>query len=459
MGRDSTFTVSLAALAAGVLLAGCGGSSSTHAVTSTSATTSTAPASGPRDQFGTVWLCRPGERPNPCLGSLTTTAVAASGATNVERAVPAAAPPVDCFYVYPTVSGQPTVNANLTAGFTEEEVATAQAARFSQTCRVYAPVYRQITLAALEHPARITRADALLAYRSVLSAFRDYLAHYNHGRGIVFIGHSQGATILTRLLEQEVDPQPALRRRLVSALLLGGNVTVRKNRTTGGDFAHIPACTSSRQAGCVVAYSSFTSRPPKNSQFGRTSSDAGVGLLAPRRLPPNLQIMCVNPAAPGGGEGTLEPYIPTAVLAFNGTPLAATTPWVAFSGGYTARCETSGNASWLQIAHTAGSSRPAAAADAVPTADPRPPHPRPQHRTRQPRQARDRPGSELPKPVRHLVWEFRGETELPRDDLSGGEVRPRFLRRQVMEEQDRHGQHHDQSEDQVNVFPRVHLAR
>ena len=204
------------------------------------------------------------------------------------------------------------------------------------------------------HPARITLADALIAYRSVRAAFRDYLAHYNHGRGIVFIGHSQGATILIRLLQQEVDPSPALRRRLVSALLLGGNVTVRKGRDTGGDFAHIPACTSSRQTGCVVAYSSFTARPPKNSQFGRTSSDAGVNLLAPRRPDPNLQIMCVNPTTFGGGAGALEPYVPTLVLALTGATLGATTPWVAFSGGYAARCETSGNASWLQIAHTAG---------------------------------------------------------------------------------------------------------
>ena len=118
------------------------------------------------------------------------------------------------------------------------------------------------------------------------------------------------------MLKQEVDAKPSLRRRLVSALLLGGNVTVRKGRTTGGDFAHIPACTSSRQTGCVVAYSSFTARPPKNSQFGRTSSDAGVSLLAPRRLAPNLQIMCVNPAALSGGTGALEPYVPTLFFTF-----------------------------------------------------------------------------------------------------------------------------------------------
>ncbi|MGZ4356480.1 MAG: DUF3089 domain-containing protein [Gaiellaceae bacterium] len=289
------------------------------------------------------------------MADLTTTVVDASGAVKVERAVPATDQPVDCFYVYPTVSGEPTINANLKVGFREDEVAIAQASRFSQTCRIYAPVYRQITLAALEHPERITLADALLAYRSVRAAFRDYLAHYNDGRGIVFIGHSQGATILIRLLKQEIDPRSLLRRRLVSALLLGGNVTVRRGRGVGGDFAHIPACTSSRQSGCVVAYSSFTARPPKDSQFGRTSSDAGVNLLATRRPAPDLQIMCVNPTTLRGGKTTLEPYIPALVLAFTGNALGATTPWVAFSGGYSARCETSGDASWLEIAHTAGS--------------------------------------------------------------------------------------------------------
>ena len=58
----------------------------------------------------------------------------------------------------------------------------------------------------LDLHANVTRrmadnANALIAYRGVLSAFRDYLAHYNDGRGIVFIGHSQGASILIKLLE------------------------------------------------------------------------------------------------------------------------------------------------------------------------------------------------------------------------------------------------------------------
>src|SRR5262249_5855696 len=157
------------------LIAGCGGAK--HTSTS-------APTAGPRDRWGTVWLCRPGERDNPCLSDLTTTVVERNGATHVERLKPAARPPIDCFYVYPTISAERTVNANLTAGFREHEVAFAQAARFSQACRIYAPVYRQITLSALDHPARITVRNALIAYRSVVAAFHDYLAHYNDGRGI-----------------------------------------------------------------------------------------------------------------------------------------------------------------------------------------------------------------------------------------------------------------------------------
>jgi hypothetical protein len=311
---------------------------------------------GAADRWGTVWLCRPGLADDPCSASLTTTVIEPDGAAHVEHAAVAKPPAVDCFYVYPTISGESSVNADLSDGFRQQEVAIAQASGFSPVCRVYAPIYRQITLAALEHPARITLTDALIAYRSVLDAFRDYLVHYNHGRGIVFIGHSQGAVILIKLLQQEVDSDPALRHRLVSALLLGGNVTVPRGAAVGGAFAHIPACGSPRQTGCVVAYSSFSSRPPANSEFGRTTSDAGVGLLAPGRLGRRLAIMCVNPGAPAGGSALLDPALPSLILAFIAPASAAplSTPWVSFPGSYTARCERSGNATWLQVSRRRG---------------------------------------------------------------------------------------------------------
>jgi hypothetical protein len=332
-----------------VALAGCGSSAKT--------TTATRNTSAPLDQWGTTWLCRPGVADNPCTSGLTSTAVARNGTTHTEPAAPAGNPKVDCFYVYPTVSDQSAINANLSIGIQQAEVAIAQASRFSQFCSVYAPVYRQITLSALNHPARITLADALIAYNGVLTAFRDYLAHYNYGRGIVFIGHSQGASILIKLLKDQVDAKPAMRHRLVSALLLGGNVSVRKGRSIGGDFNHIPLCGSSTQTGCVVAYSSFTTKPPSDSQFGRTTSDAGVSLLAPHNISPNIAIACVNPAAPTGGTTRLDPYVPSLFLQFlaAGAAPQVDTPWVSFPGEYTASCKSSGNATWLQVTHTSGS--------------------------------------------------------------------------------------------------------
>jgi hypothetical protein len=302
-----------------------------------------------------VWLCRPGLVQDPCTGDLTATVVRADGSTSVERASAAAHPKVDCFYVYPTVSSQPTVNANLHVDPEERAVAVVQASRFSQVCRVYAPMYRQLTLAAILKPGGITRRGALVAYRGVAAAFRDYLAHDNHGRGIVFVGHSQGASLLDALLKREVDPKPRVRRLLVSALLLGGNVVVPRGRDVGGDFRHIPACRSSRQTGCVVAYSSFDNPPPANALFGRVAT--GINPFA-RRASGALQVLCVNPATPQGGSGLFKPYFPAGTMGLSlglaGSGPAVTTPWVTYPDEYGARCMSAGGATWLQVDRVTG---------------------------------------------------------------------------------------------------------
>ena len=93
----------------------------------------------------TVWLCRPGMADDPCAGDLTATAIKANGSTSVEPAAPANDPPIDCFYVYPTVSLQKGTNANLEIDPQERAIAVAEAAQFSQVCNVYAPMYPQLT--------------------------------------------------------------------------------------------------------------------------------------------------------------------------------------------------------------------------------------------------------------------------------------------------------------------------
>jgi len=95
-----------------------------------------------------TWLCRPG-RHDACDVDLTTTVISASGKLTREPWTANPKAPIDCFYVYPTVSLDPTPNSDMIAGDEELNVVRVQAARFGSQCRVYAPLYRQVTLTAL----------------------------------------------------------------------------------------------------------------------------------------------------------------------------------------------------------------------------------------------------------------------------------------------------------------------
>ena len=225
----------------------------------------------------TVWLCFPGHRPDPCTPGLSTT-VYTPTLKKIRVAHPRAVknPRIDCFYVYPTVSGQPTGNANLHIDPVERSIALYQAARYSQYCRVYAPMYRQETLAGIGQGSPTTKPNRAIALADVRRAFATYLRRYNHGRGFVLIGHSQGSFVLRQLIAKDIDKKPAVRRRLVSAILLGGNVLVKRGKGIGGDFKHIPACRSVRQLHCVIAFSTFDQPVPTPSLFGRPNATLGV---------------------------------------------------------------------------------------------------------------------------------------------------------------------------------------
>jgi hypothetical protein len=297
---------------------------------------------GASSASSTVWLCRPGASADPCAASLTTTVITASGARTTQTATDASNPKFDCFYIYPTVSSETSANADLRIQPAEQDAAEAQASRFSQLCRVWAPMYRQETLSALliSSPAATAKQEGI-AYASLLAAWQDYLAHDNDGRPIIFLGHSQGAAMLIRLLASQVDRNATLRSRMVSAIILGGNVTVATGRTVGGTFANIPACTSATQTGCVIAYSSFPTKPPSDGLFGIPGQ--GVSIQSGQRATNGVSVLCVNPASLAGGSGALQPYFPT-----SGTT-GVSTPWVLFPSLYTASCEHSGDETWLQV--------------------------------------------------------------------------------------------------------------
>lgn len=169
----------------------------------------------------------------------------------------------------------------------------------------------------------------------------------------MLIGHSQGTYMLRELIRGEIDRKPAVRRRLVSGLLLGGNVEVREGSDRGGDFRNVPACRSSTQLGCVIAYSMFDKEPANPSRFARTDA-------------PGREVLCANPASLSGGSGSLDAYSRTTPFPGTlGVAVGASTdlpkvgsPWVAFPRRATARCVKRGGASWLQIDAVEGDPRP-----------------------------------------------------------------------------------------------------
>lgn len=244
------------------------------------------------------WLCRPG-RNDACAVDLTTTVVDFNGGVSVERFAPAKEPPIDCFYVYGTVSNDSTPNSDLFAGPEERDVIELQLARFGSVCRLYAPLYRQQTLRQMRVMlAGGTMAYLDTAYADVRAAWDHYIEHDNHGRGVVLIGHSQGARMLVSLLQERIDGRP-VSTRLVSALLAGFGVGVARGRDTGGTFSALPLCHDSASVGCVVAWASFrdTMIPAPNSLYGRVRQAE----QAPA---------CVNPAALLG-KTDLHAYLPS----------------------------------------------------------------------------------------------------------------------------------------------------
>ena len=122
-----------------------------------------------------AWLCWPGKAGDACAIDNTTTVIKADGSMTTEpfKANPKA--PIDCFYVYPTVSNDPGVLSDMHADKEELDVVKAQLARFGSKCRIYAPLYRQFTLTALRarmtgKPVDMTGVRPETTYEDVLTS-------------------------------------------------------------------------------------------------------------------------------------------------------------------------------------------------------------------------------------------------------------------------------------------------
>jgi hypothetical protein len=295
------------------------------------------------------WLCRPGGA-DACSAEMPVTTVTAKGKVIAGKLPPKARPAADCFYVYPTASLDPTPNSDMVPGPEERGMAASQLAAFGGVCRLFAPMYRQVTLTALRTmmAGKPGGEDRELPYADVLAAWRDYLARDNKGRPFVLIGHSQGSMLLKRLVAEEIDGKP-VQAQMLSAILPGTSVAVAEGKDVGGDLKTVPLCRAASQTGCVITWASYrdTAPPPANALFGKAAGGMVAG--------------CTNPAAPGGGAAPLDAILgfpwwrggvaqyqrPKSDWSAGGKPLA--TDFVRMPGLLSGECRRAGGVSYLSV--------------------------------------------------------------------------------------------------------------
>jgi hypothetical protein len=297
----------------------------------------------------TNWICHPDVADDVC-DDISATEVDAEGTMSESDLAVAEDPAIDCFYVYPTVSTDPGLNSDLTPNDPEISTVLAQAAPYAETCRMFAPSYRQVTLNGLGGGAFGSDAGET-AYADVLDAWQTYVSQYNEGRGVVLLGHSQGTGHLGQLIATEIDPEPELRDRLVSAILLGGTVNVPDGEDVGGSFENIPACREEDQTGCIISFSTYPlDMPPgETAFFGRTGGGRGPGTEAEDAA--NLRALCVDPVELSGGDGISDAVIPTSRAMSSNPELSADieTAFVVLPQALEARCERTENFDYFAV--------------------------------------------------------------------------------------------------------------
>jgi hypothetical protein len=266
-------------------------------------------------------------------------------------------PKADCFYVYPTVDLR--LGAYNHEDFTDTEmiadVTLAQAARFRESCALYVPLYRQISVGTYLRSGERIQQGLAVAEQDIQIAFAEYLASYNRGRPIVLLGHNQGAEMIKRLLLRFFDGDDAraaeLRRKLLVAMPIGGIIEVETGKNVGGTFAHLPLCTRDDETGCVIAYRSYDAAEPVDpSRYapdpGRTSA-------------------CVDPVDVSGNtrkpfSRAYFPVLPKLKTTLHDVP-EVTTPFVLFRDLYAGQCVEDGGGSryrWLAISAETGRKNP-----------------------------------------------------------------------------------------------------
>ncbi|MDD2466006.1 MAG: DUF3089 domain-containing protein [Desulfobulbus sp.] len=248
-------------------------------------------------------------------------------------ALPTGSQPVDVFFVYPTTysydsKSQPPLTSTWSPGWNQSlaqayidpiikwQVESKIGVFAKAGANVYIPYYQQSSgLDVLNSvlwqntPQFAGAANQALevAYADVSNAFDYYMAHYNKAangqpRPFILAGHSQGANMLLYLLENKFG-DPALRKLLVAAYVIGWSVTSDDMNSYPNSLALVGICSDKAQTGCIVTYN--TQQTPGDWSMVPTSSRGKMELV--RKNAYSVNPLTWVATAPGAIESTAAP--------------------------------------------------------------------------------------------------------------------------------------------------------
>ena len=188
---------------------------------------------------------------------------------------------VDVFFLYPTTyeskqaltsTWTPDWNQTLAQAHADPVIPLQIASKVGVFTKagtnIYAPYYQQSSgvaalLNSLLWQNTPQNADAAnlaveVAYTDAANAFDYYLAHYNkdaqgNARPFILAAHSQGSVMILYLLERKFK-DPALRKLLVAAYVIGWSVTSDDMNSYPDSLQLVGICADKAQTGCIVTY-------------------------------------------------------------------------------------------------------------------------------------------------------------------------------------------------------------
>ena len=164
---------------------------------------------------------------------------------------------VDVFLIPPTVdtlspSNSVDLNDKLKGRFVN--ALDMERGIFEETCRMYAPYYRQMSINAYGLPADQRIQAREVAYRDIADAFQWYLDNANDGRPVILAGFSQGGELCLEIMKDfyggNSEEAVGLRDRLVAVYAMGWRLTEEMTE----EFPQLVPAKGETDTGVVICF-------------------------------------------------------------------------------------------------------------------------------------------------------------------------------------------------------------